>query len=104
MSYDGGSLTVYTGPMYSNKTAMLIMQMHRNSISKLPWIAFKSDFDTRTGNFIATRSGVKPIAATTLPQDQPELMFQYVKDKGFVAVDELHFWAPHIGEVLAELR
>jgi thymidine kinase len=104
-----GSITVYTGCMFSGKTDSMLTAFDRAFYAKQSFICFKPSVDKRFGeNIVKSRSKVTTIEATVLPvngtEEDFEKVLKMVEDIDLVGFDEMQFFGVWIVKLINRLR
>lgn len=95
-----GTLTFFTGPMFSGKTLELVRHLRIFHEQQIPLICLRPSIDTRTPT-VQSRSGLLIEAVGVDPNDMQE-MRRIVQDKLVIGVDEVNMFTPELVVVLEE--
>ena len=99
-AYRPGTLEVYYGPMKSGKSAKLISRVEHLDFgqSKIKYLAFKPEFDTRDiGQIVTRHDGGKSIPAISVPDNSIDAALDYIDNSiKVVVIDEAQFFSKGI--------
>lgn len=101
--YTPGYLEVICGPMFSDKTARLILALKNLRHSNLKYLAFKPNIDTRfSPNEIVSRAIEERIPAKVLDSEHPmkSLDAYILKDFDVAAFDEGNLFSNELVEIV----
>ncbi|PIN80775.1 thymidine kinase [Candidatus Woesearchaeota archaeon CG10_big_fil_rev_8_21_14_0_10_32_9] len=99
-----GILEIFAGPMFSGKTQGLIHRVQKiEYMDNVGVEFFKPGADTRNQGYIFSRGTNIKYACKTIPADEPERIFDYVKDTQVVGIDEAQFFSKRLVRVAEEL-
>lgn len=93
-----GKLTYITGVMGSGKSEHLLKKVQELESQNKIVLSFKPEIDTRNGNYIKSRSKIKPVKAVTINEDDREKIFKTTMKSpmpDIVLVDEVNFFKIH---------
>lgn len=97
-SMDKGTLTVITGPMYSEKTGTLIRYIKKAQLAEYKTMVYSHCYDCRTTGTLLSRSTCEKIPAIKL-SESADIVQDYLQGYGtHVYIDEVQFF----DEVIAE--
>jgi thymidine kinase len=98
-----GSLTFFTGPMFSGKTLELVRHLQIFQEQKIPQICLQPSFDTRTPT-VQSKSGLL-IPSTLVDANDNARIRELVRDKFVIGIDEVQFFTLELIPILeGELR
>lgn len=98
-----GSITVFSGPVFSGKSEELMRIIRRIRLANLPILVFKPELDSRS-NAIISRARDEIIEAITI-NDPEEIWEHYKKNPAnFIAIDGVQFIKKEIVNILKKLR
>lgn len=95
-----GSLTFFTGPMFSGKTLELIRHLQIFQEQQIPSICLRPTIDTRTP-VVQSRSGLLTEGVGVDPQDMDRVR-ELVREALVVGVDEVNMFSTDLVSVLEE--
>lgn len=107
-TFNKGYFEVYCGPMKSGKSLEILSRANKLSVAEIPYIAFKPDSDTRdkkkSGDIIIkSRFGSISINCIVIPENNPQALFEYLKNEKVIIFDEIQFFDKKIVDVVREL-
>lgn len=95
-----GSLTFFTGPMFSGKTLELVRHLQIFQEQQIPLVCLRPTIDTRTPK-VQSRSGLLTEAVSAEPSDMARVR-ELVRDALVIGVDEVHMFSPALVPILEE--
>lgn len=95
-----GSLTFFTGPMFSGKTLELIRHLQIFREQQIPLVCLRPTIDTRTP-VVQSRSGLLTEGTGVDPQDMDRVR-ELVREALVIGVDEVNMFSPALVPVLEE--
>ncbi len=95
-----GSLTFFTGPMFSGKTLELVRHLQIFEEQHIPAICLRPQFDTRTPT-VASKSGLL-IQATSVDVNDLVTLRALMADKFVIGIDEVQFFTVELIPLLEE--
>lgn len=107
--YKRHRVEVFAGPMFSKKTTELLNRLNELiycpelSKDKEDIICFKPASNTRDAE-IQSRYSVIKFPAISIPDDNPLLMLDYVRDHKVVGIDEAQFFRNGLAKTIRNLR
>jgi thymidine kinase len=89
---------VITGPMFSEKTSMLMRYIRRHNIAGEETVIFKPKIDTRYSDQKIVSHDMQELPAIVVPTDKSSCKIILEKSKGIkiVGFDEVQFWKPEV--------
>lgn len=96
-----GSITFFTGPMFSGKSEQLISRLKKFRVRHLPVVCLQPTRDTRTPA-VQSRNGLAHESVRVEPHDLAAIR-QAVGDARAIGIDEFHFFPPTVVPLLVEL-